>query len=332
MNLLHYSIATLSLMSAACGEAATTYSPATATTILLDSCSQSASLTPSYRVRQGQQLQGLTGVDFAVQGARFGCQSVSGLALSAGSLVGIAGGQPRAGTSFAGAALSVVDTNGVRGEVAVTRVESDPLDASGETELYTLEALDPSTGAPRNLCIPDSEGRAVAIPLRGSWDKSGVNHADGSLSFYCTSGAVAKCVRWGYRPWSSRNGENLASYHQACTRMARADYCGDGQTRTEEGTEIDLYDRLGINTPSQSLSLLFEAAWTPQGAYCLSRERWLSLANILTGSCKAQFELLPQPSPMNVADLCLVHRIGAARSEVLLSNRAGINLDLDINL
>lgn len=329
MNSLHYSVAALSLVFAACGEAETISGP-TAATILLDSCPQSASLTPSYRVRQGQQLQGLTGSAFVVQGARFGCQSVSGLAVSAGSLVGITGGQPRAGTSFAGAALSIIDDQGARGEVAVTKVESDPLDPSGETELYTLMAISPHTGVASNLCIPDSEGRAAAIPLRGSWDKNGVAHADGSLSFYCTSGAVAKCVRWGYRPWSSRNGENLAGYHQACTRMARADYCGSGESKTEEGTQIDLYDRLGINAPSQSLSLLFEAAWTPQGAYCLSRERWLSLANILTGSCKAQFELLPQPSPMNVADLCLVHRIGAAPSEVLLSDRAGINLNLNL--
>jgi hypothetical protein len=110
--------------------------------------------------------------------------------------------------------------------------------------------------------------------------------------------------------------------------MARADYCGDGQTHTEEGTQIDLYDRMGLNSPSLGPSLLFEAAWTPQGAYCLSRERWLSLTTILSSSCKSQFELLPQPSPMNAADSCLVHRIGSAEGEVLLSDRTGINLSL----
>ena len=201
---LNHSVVTLTILFSACGEAETTGSSA-AVAILRTTCPQSASLTPSYRVRQGQQLQGLTGPSFAVQAARFGCQSVAGLTVEGGSLVGTADGQVRRGTDFAGAALSVVDATGVRAAVAITQVESDPLDASGETTLYTLMALDPLTLEPKNLCTPDSDGRAAALPLRGSWDGSGVGHADGSLSFFCTSGVVAKCVRWGYHPWPSRS-------------------------------------------------------------------------------------------------------------------------------
>ena len=37
---------------------------------------------------------------------------------------------------------------------------------------------------------------------------------------------------------------SLASYHQACTRMARADYCGDGTSHTQDGTWIEYYDKL----------------------------------------------------------------------------------------
>lgn len=205
MTLFRYSIISISLLFSACGEAETPGSSAAAA-ILRSTCPQSASLTPSYHVRQGQQLQGLTGPGFTVQGARFGCQSVSGLAVEGAMLVGTAGNQARRGTDFAGAALSIVDSAGVRAEVAITQAELDPLDNSGGTTLYTLMTLNPLTLEPMNLCAPDADGRAAALPLRGSWDASGAAHADGSLSFYCTSGVVAKCVRWGYHPGVGQNG------------------------------------------------------------------------------------------------------------------------------
>lgn len=325
MNRLYYAVLTLTV--GACGEAETVSSSG-AEAILLHRCAQSATLAPSYYARQGQQLQGLTGQGFVVQGGRLGCAPIDGLTSSAGNLMGTIGSRVLAGADFQGAALRIVSASGVRSEVAVTKIEPDPLDASGQTSLFTLMAIDPVTRAVTNLCTPDAEGRAAAIPLLGSWDQSGASDPNGGLSFNCTSGVVAKCIRWGYRPWQSVNGTSLASYHQACTRMARADYCGNGEPHTEEGTQIDLYDNLGVNTPSQSVSLLFEATWTPQGAYCVSRERWLWLQTVLPIGCQSQFELLLQSSPMNASDLCLMHRKGASSSEVQLSNRTGINIAL----
>jgi hypothetical protein len=64
--------------------------------------------------------------------------------------------------------------------------------------------------------------------------------------------------------------------------MARADYCGDGTPHTREGTMINIWDRLPAPGPIQShggllppLGMLFEAGWSPDGAVCLSRARWL---------------------------------------------------------
>src|SRR5207244_135325 len=72
----------------------------------------------------------------------------------------------------------------------------------------------------------------------------------------------------------------LKDYHQACTRMARADYCGNGTSHTVEGNLIDMYDNLGIRTRSVTAErgvdpslLSFEAAWGPDGAYCLDHVR-----------------------------------------------------------
>ena len=48
------------------------------------------------------------------------------------------------------------------------------------------------------------------------------------LTLACEGGAITKCIRWGYQPWAQHSGSSLKELHQACTRMARADYCGTG--------------------------------------------------------------------------------------------------------
>jgi hypothetical protein len=83
-------------------------------------------------------------------------------------------------------------------------------------------------------------------------------------------------VRFGYKPWRDTDAEPLWDYHQACVRMVRADYAGDGVGHTRDGTLIDLSDRLGIQRPGDDppgRTLEFEAAWGPNGAVCVRRTR-----------------------------------------------------------
>jgi hypothetical protein len=58
--------------------------------------------------------------------------------------------------------------------------------------------------------------------------------------------------------------------------MARADYCGDGQPHTIDGTEV------GVSTPRDPMKpsdcsdgRCFEASWSRTGAVCIARPRWL---------------------------------------------------------
>lgn len=97
----------------------------------------------------------------------------------------------------------------------------------------------------------DAEGVAKALPLVGRWDETGAHIDDGTITFACTNGALAKCARWGYKPWKTFKGKPLRDYHQACTRMVRADYCGNGVGHTQNGTPIDVYDRLGLQQRTQ---------------------------------------------------------------------------------
>jgi hypothetical protein len=92
---------------------------------------------------------------------------------------------------------------------------------------------------------------------------------------------IAKCYRWGYRPWVTGYGD-LVAMHWTCTRLARADYCGNGVPHTHDGTEINVWDTLPAPGPIQrragllsSFGMVFEAGWNTGGAVCLSRARWL---------------------------------------------------------
>jgi hypothetical protein len=75
-------------------------------------------------------------------------------------------------------------------------------------------------------------------------------------------------MNMGYEPWRAHAGVNLWDHHQACVRLLRADYCGDGVSYTRNGTPINIYDSLGINPDTEAWA--FEASWGRDGARCVS--------------------------------------------------------------
>jgi hypothetical protein len=116
-----------------------------------------------------------------------------------------------------------------------------------------------------------------------------------SLLTACVNGAIGKCVvAVGYRPWKSGAQECFSSdpadcwtptlemHHEACVRMIRADYCGDGQTHTLDGIQVDIWDNAGVQQQlpysdddalyraGLAVPFGYEAEWTPNGARCIS--------------------------------------------------------------
>jgi hypothetical protein len=183
-----------------------------------------------------------------------------------------------------GAVLSAHDEQGSAVTLRIESVEPDAKDAEGEVFLYQVSVRDPAGGW-HPYCLPDREGRTVAIPLQGSWDASRNHTASDTITFACTNGALAKCVRWGYKPWKTVNGVSLADYHQACVHMVPADYCGDGKAHTRDGTKIDVWDHLGIQKREPEPDLLFEAAWSPRGAVYLQKPRYGETLESIVAAC-----------------------------------------------
>ena len=175
----------------------------------------------------------------------------------------------------------------------------NPADPNGDLYFYEILVHDDTTQSWYSMC-EDMYGDPIeAIPLRNHWDpNTGARTDDASaVTFACRGGALAKCVEWGYEPW---NG--LTDYHQACTRMARADYCGTGTPHTLNGTPIDVYDQ---RIPQVQEAVTegdpmwpIEAEWGPNGALCLGtnlRYDMLAGAGISRPepSCRAALSGLP---------------------------------------
>jgi hypothetical protein len=97
-----------------------------------------------------------------------------------------------------------------------------------------------------------------------------------------------------------------------------------------------MYDDLGIEVqspPDPSSPLVFDAAWTPDGSYCMTKERWVILSSLasVTTDCRTGFlSLFPlfETSPVSAADVCAVRRSGLMRSSVHIDNQSGINISL----
>lgn len=150
---------------------------------------------------------------------------------------------------------------------------------SSDTFLFRV-SYDLPDGGQGDLCEGASGGTSTAIPITGYYNKDAGHVNDPSFfTLACPAGVAAKCYNWGYKPWQKVDGGVYAKQtpqqlHTACTRMARADYCGDGRSFTKENTPIDMYDRVTIQHRAGDAGMTFEAAWTEHGAVCLSHRRW----------------------------------------------------------
>lgn len=218
-----------------------------------------------------------------------------------------------------------LDGRSSEGQAVKVVICKEEKDASLGVTWYSVEVLN-NKGGWQNPCrrAKDSTEEPRALAVSGVWDSNGAHLAKrGKLTLACEGGVIAKCVvTWGYKPGASKDSKSLAPLHQACTRMARADYCGNGIPHTKEGTNIDVYDVLGVNQPSTPVSEGdFEAAWGPEGAVCLARTRLQedSLEKIQQ-ECTGRFKKAVAV-PAVLGEICVLTREGKSLADAPLRNQ-----------
>jgi hypothetical protein len=249
---------------------------------------------------------------------------VSSLRLERGKLVA----SPEASKSLVGTVLQGTSSEGKPVEVAVCGAESSPEDS--ELVWYRVEAWNSVAQRWENPCVAtDKVPDPRALAVSGVWDGSGAHQpVQGKFTLACENGVITKCIRWGYKPWASHNGQSLAELHLACTRMARADYCGNGQSHTSQNTPIDMYDRLGVLARTTERSAAwdparasFEAAWAADGATCMARTRDRRVLETVLQECPGRFQS-DRAVEFGEGDRCTVQRVGVSPGAALLRNRA----------
>jgi hypothetical protein len=169
------------------------------------------------------------------------------MAIGTAFRVTLSDGSTKQGSELAGAVL-VFNINGAPVRIRIAAITPDPSDKTGSVLLHDFRRED--TGEP--LCSSAPDGTRLGFPLAGRTAADGrfIEAEDGAFELVCTSGAKGKCVRFGYHPWAkASDGRPLRDYYNACVRLVRADYCGDGRAWTRDGTLIDLWDEFGIQRP-----------------------------------------------------------------------------------
>ncbi|MEZ4452690.1 MAG: ADYC domain-containing protein [Nannocystaceae bacterium] len=175
-------------------------------------------------------------------------------------------------------------------------VYPDPANPSGDVYFHEISVYDVDNDVTSPLCTIDNQAAPV-IPLQHAWNLETGDRINNPnlVTFACHGAVLAKCVEWGYRPWATgtkcdSQGQNctsvdLLNYHQACTRLARADYCGDGTAHTQNGTLIDVYDALNPHIQAQMTgndpNWGVEAEWGPDGATCIGSSTRMQLLDDL---------------------------------------------------
>ncbi len=193
--------------------------------------------------------------------------------------VTLADGRVLRSPDLVGAVLTLA-VAGQERHLRIDAVETDPGDhargiaPSPAVYLHTLSVQAPD-GHWENICDPGPDGRREAFPIAGRVRADATIWPDEKQAFEltCTGGAQGKCVRFGYHPWQDLGSVPPYDLYNACVRMVRADYAGDGRGTTRNGMLIDFYDDEGIQPDAVPSNMPFEAGWTKDGAVCVRHVR-----------------------------------------------------------
>jgi ADYC domain len=243
------------------------------------------------RNANGTALDGVYVLSTSLSGATAGGAALTGTSLAKGSFTATtAAKKVLTGVGFTGVTFTASLSNG--GTLPLT-IASAALLPSPNADIVGYAVAYPNGTGSAPLCGLELDGTPVLAVAVAGWFNYGQGVAGGGsytassslFTFACRHFAVGKCVEYGYAPWKLAPTTTAASIVTlqnawvACTRMLRADYCGNGTPATVDGTIIDIYDRYNVNR--QATTWPVEAEWSPDGASCMNAA--VSLRYVLAG-------------------------------------------------
>jgi hypothetical protein len=149
---------------------------------------------------------------------------------------------------------------------------------------YALGYFDPGLNDWVNVCPEDQDPEAVSVTLiAGETYDSELKLVTGGMldwvTIACEGQAVYKMKRMNYGPNQDFDGDGnpaTEAQRQATLKMITADYCGDGNSHTAQGTPIhwrNFYESVDSFPYEQSPAPTIEALWGHEGAVCLTDPR-----------------------------------------------------------
>ncbi len=218
--------------------------------------------------------------------------SAGGLALVAGSstapplTTGAVVGSTWSGTTSSAALITL-------------RLDAAQIGGAPNADTWFYQVSYQTSSGWRPLCGLDAANQPIqAVPVAGVWsaamgDSASYGASSTRFTLACRGKSIAKCVELGYKPY-----RGYANHLAACVRMLRGDFCGSGTTHTVDGTTINLYDNVGVQSDAAAWGA--EAEWTASGARCVNSKktaRWNLVKSkepscvkpLLTTTCGASF-------------------------------------------
>jgi hypothetical protein len=247
------------------------------TALLLSACAVYDEETLDDTVQEVTSANGISLNGISLNGISLNGISLNGISLNGISLNGTSSsGTSISGVSSSGAPLSTASVAGStwnatasNGTMVKLRIDSAVVGTGTSADLWFYKVSYQTSSGWSPLCGLDGAGLPVqAISVAGVWITAGSDTASYTSSstqftFACRGKTIAKCVELGYKTFKGRTNQMTS-----CVRLLRGDYCGTGAAYTVDGTSVNLYDNIGVQTDTQSWTL--EAEWTPTGARCVN--------------------------------------------------------------
>jgi hypothetical protein len=254
---------------------------------------------------QGTSINGTSINGTSINGTSINGTSINGTSINDASINGTSlRGIKIKGTTLTSPSVPGGDFTGTHwvaelssGESLELRIDGSAALPAPNADVTTYQVSNANGAGWSPLCGTDAAGHPVAaIAMTGTWSyEQGVAGGGGytpdhsTITFACRGNAIAKCLEMGYRPGACGGPLTPAQAERlvACTRLLRADYCGDGRSFTVDGTLVNLYDNAGIQLDTQPWTI--EAEWTSHGARCTNEAPLtrLSVSGLTPPSCFA---------------------------------------------